>query len=164
MTDNPHVAIAGPLPPLLLNSSTVDVQFCYVFDAAGNKVEPARFKCSQIRGLTMIRLLMPQLRAFCMSMDNHGIQVMIATTIKAIAIKNIKVDILCTFCVKFGIKPLKKSKDVLAREIAYSKQMDGALELTGLEAKQSSQQRIAMAMKIRLLNACFTDLQFSKHQ
>jgi hypothetical protein len=68
MTDNPPVAAAGPLPPLLLNSSITDVKFGYVFDAAGDKVELARFKCSQIRGFTMRRLPMPELRAFCISM------------------------------------------------------------------------------------------------
>jgi hypothetical protein len=36
--------------------------------------------------------------------------------------------------------------------------MDGVLELTGLASKQSSQQRLAM--KIRLLNVCFTDLHY----
>jgi hypothetical protein len=68
MTDNPPVAAAGPLPPLLLNSSIADVELGYILDAAGKKVEPARFECSQIRGLTMRRLPMLQLRAFCMSM------------------------------------------------------------------------------------------------
>jgi hypothetical protein len=251
MTDNPPVAAAGPLPPLLLNSSIADVELGYILDAAGKKVEPARFECSQIRGLTMRRLPMLQLRAFCMSMgislpddatqasllealatkkmdslaqapppwqekdssddeeeeivsktsnqsktstqsnqssilstgelvkratlvdvvivpemdkdgilvtDEHGTQVMIATTIAAIAIKSIKVDILRTFCIKYGLKPQKKSKDILAREIAYSKQMEGVLQLTDVASKQSSQQRLAM--KIRLLNVCFTDLHY----
>jgi hypothetical protein len=90
--------------------------------------------------------------------DDNGVRVMIATTIKGIAIKKITMDTLRTFCRKFGIKPPKKSKEVLAREIAFSKQMDSAHELTGVAAKQSSQERIAM--KIRLLNACFTDEHF----
>ena len=88
-------------------------------------------------------------------MDEHGIQAMIATTIRGIAIKNIKVDILRPFCIKFGIKPIKKSKDVLARELAYSKQMDSAHKLTAVGAKQSSNQRVSM--KFRLLNSCFND-------
>jgi hypothetical protein len=214
MTDNPPVAAAGPLPPLLLISSIADVEIGYVLDAAGKKVEQVRFECSQIRGLTMRKVPMLQLRAFCMLMgislpddatqssllealatkkmdsatwpavnlwqekdssdeeeeetisktsnqsktliqsnqssilstgelvkratlanvvivpekdkdgslvmDDHGTQVMIATTIVAITIKNIKVDILHTFCIKYDLKPLKKSKDVLAREIVYS--------------------------------------------
>jgi hypothetical protein len=36
MTDNPPVAAAGPLPPLLINSSIADVEFGYVFDATNS--------------------------------------------------------------------------------------------------------------------------------
>jgi hypothetical protein len=56
--------------------------------------------------------------------DDNGIKVMIATTIKGVAIKSIRMDILCPFCIKVGIQKIRaKSKVVLSRLIAYSKQM-----------------------------------------
>jgi hypothetical protein len=91
--------------------------------------------------------------------DDNGIKVMIATTIKGVAIKSIRMDSLRPFCIKVGIQTIRaKSKVILSRLIVYSKQMDSAHEQTGLAGKQSSQQK--MAMKIRLLNACFSDLYY----
>jgi hypothetical protein len=87
--------------------------------------------------------------------DDNGNTVMIAVTILSFQIKSIKMDVLRPFCQLFGIKPRGKSKIALARELAHTKQMDSVIELAGSAEKQSSRQRVAM--KIRLLNACFTD-------
>jgi hypothetical protein len=59
-------------------------------------------------------------------LDDDGVKQKIATTIKGISIKDIKVDALRTFCAKVGIKGRGKPKKDLARKIAYSAQLDSA--------------------------------------
>jgi uncharacterized protein with GYD domain len=53
--------------------------------------------------------------------DDNAIKVMIATTIKGVAIKSIRMDILRPFCVKVGIQKIRaKSKGIPSRLIVYS--------------------------------------------
>jgi hypothetical protein len=130
-TDPPNQSNGTPAQQLtkeqIINSATLDdVVIIPEKDDAGNDVE-----------------------------DENGIKVMVATAIKGIAIKNILCTLLRKFSDKVGVKGRNRSKLVISRQLAYAKQMDSAHELTGAAAKQSSNQRLSM--KLRLLNTCFTD-------
>jgi hypothetical protein len=92
--------------------------------------------------------------------DENGTRLMIASTIKGLAIRKFKVDELRAFCSRAGIKHRSKNKRDIALLIAYTKQMDSNHELTGAAAKQSTQQKTNM--EFRLLNSCFTDQYYEK--
>ena len=92
--------------------------------------------------------------------DDQGATKMIATSIKGVVIRSIKADVIRAFCTRHGIRSRGKTKREGALLIAYTKQMDGAIELNVEATKQTTQQKINM--KFRLLNACFTDQYYEK--
>jgi hypothetical protein len=88
--------------------------------------------------------------------DENGVKVMIAVTISGHGIKNIKMLHLRKLCTKVGLKGIRsKNKKVLCHMLAYSKQMDIAHSLAGRSGSKKANKK--MAMKIRLLNACFSE-------
>jgi hypothetical protein len=81
------------LPAFLLNSTIAHVKVNYVTDAL--------LKHATLEDMVIIPEKDDNGNVV---MDDNGIKVMVATTIKGVAIKSIRMDILHPFCIKVGIQ------------------------------------------------------------